>query len=126
MGDILKFLFIVGIIVIGIVRQVKKEKETNKKTFIPPTIPNKDKVENTRIPTSKKKKEPEKRVPQSFLTVTESSTSSPYRPATSTLSTPPPSDDTAQITENESDFSIHSIEEARKAIIWSEILRRKY
>lgn len=40
MEDILKFLFIVGIIIIGIVKQVKKEKEkeVSKKTPTP-TIP---------------------------------------------------------------------------------------
>ncbi|MEO4980191.1 ferrichrome ABC transporter substrate-binding protein, partial [Bacteroides ovatus] len=29
-------------------------------------------------------------------------------------------------TDNEHDFTIHSAEEARRAIIWGEILQRKY
>lgn len=48
----------------------------------------------------------------------------------STMLTPPkepvapPSEDTPH--NEESDFAIHSAEEARKAIIWGEIMQRKY
>ncbi|TWV10413.1 hypothetical protein FQ707_13105 [Bacteroidaceae bacterium HV4-6-C5C] len=126
MEDVLKFLFIAGIILIGIARQVRKDKEAGKKTLTLPTIPNRDKVEEQHAPTANVIKKPAKVASQRYAT--DSFAGSSYQPTISTLSTPTTtlSNNTTQAAEAESDFSIRSIEEARKAIIWSEILRRKY
>jgi len=126
MEDVLKFLFIVGIILIGIARQVRKDKEAGKKTLTLPTIPNRDKVEEQHVPTANPIRKPAKASLQ--RDITKPFADSSYQPTISTLSTPTTtlSNNTTQVTETESDFSIQSIEEARKAIIWSEILRRKY
>ena len=83
-------------------------------------------LQSFHAPTANVIKKPAKVASQRYAT--DSFAGSSYQPTISTLSTPTTtlSNNTTQAAEAESDFSIRSIEEARKAIIWSEILRRKY
>ena len=92
MEDVFKFLLVAAVIVIGLVKQFKKE--ANKNADKSPDIPMPDvaKSKHTSIKAS------------------------PPSPA----SRPQESDEVT------SEYGIHSAEEARKAIIWSEILQRKY
>ena len=115
MEDVFKFLLVAAVIVIGLVKQFKKE--ANKNADKSPDIPMPD-VDNPLpeywggdtyggfIPGGPKPAEKPKPV----------SKASPPSPA----SRPQESDEVT------SEYGIHSAEEARKAIIWSEILQRKY
>ena len=124
MEDIFKFLFVIGIIAIGIAKQVKKEKEkqTAKKTPAPTIPPYKEMQKKVLAPPPATKTERGKESPRPFLTGTPESTSH-YRPVSPA---PTKQEDTAQPIKNSPDFNVHSVEEVRKAIIWSEILQRKY
>lgn len=112
MEDIVKFLLVIGFIVIGIVKQSKKETDKEAEPDMPvpdaplPTQP-------IAQPRKAKKKGKAKPFPQT-------SGPSPH----STPATPPLAE--PQTPEETSEFNIRSAEEARKAIIWSEILNRKY
>ena len=75
--------------------------------------------------------------PRPFVSVSETVVSKPvsnpsaYRPlpqegVRNTVSAPSPATETPPTVETESDFAIHSVEEARKAIIWGEIFNRKW
>ncbi|WP_418698894.1 hypothetical protein [Bacteroides sp.] len=144
MEDIFKFLLVAAVIVIGIAKQFKKETKKNdgKKPAMPRPAANSPLPEQwggetyggyipqgpgaeVTLPVEK-----EKTVAQY-----KASRAKDYGPATATSSTinstssrqkgsSPPSG--LQESEEPSEFSIHSAEEARQAIIWSEILQRKY
>ncbi|MDR0989392.1 MAG: hypothetical protein LBM06_08045 [Prevotellaceae bacterium] len=121
MDDIMQFLIVLGVIAIGIYQQYKKEaaKKASERSVLPapPT------ATPRQAPASSRRKR------ESFLPTGDATTSSltgsvsasPCTPNTSIspISTPPQP-------ETESDYAIHSAEEARRAIIWSEILQRKY
>lgn len=118
MEDILKFLLVAGILIVSFVLQMKKEaqkKASSQRPVVPqpetePSTPSDNHSKETyggyipegpapAPPQIKKNKRPD-------------------------LVTPPPTEPAKS--ENETDFCIHSTEEARRAIIWSEILTRKY
>lgn len=142
MEDILKFLAIAGIIIIGFVRQAKKEakKKADSKPFAPMPdeanpfpqvqgdetyggyIPKGPQPETVAIPANTEKP---KTSSQSFIPKSTISKSSNRADTLSKQRISPPE---AIIQENEepSEFEIHSTEEARRAIVWSEILQRKY
>ena len=134
MEDVLKFLLIAAVIVIGIVRQLKKE--ANKNADKAPTMPTPE-AENPlpenwgggtyggyipegpqQEPPIQVKKKKTTSAPKPFLSSTPSSTTQSISPPVSVLQESEESE--------ESEFTIHSAEEARRAIIWSEILQRKY
>lgn len=116
MEDIVKFLLVIGFIVIGIAKQYKKEADKEAEPDMPvpdEPLPDLQKGDTTcggYIPegpkTVKPVPKPRKAPPRSA-------------PATPPLAEP-------QTPEETSEFNIRSAEEARKAIIWSEILNRKY
>lgn len=123
MEDFLKFLAIAGVIAFGIFRQFAKEKAKNAEnehnmpmppyeTYeveLPPI------VEKPRKQTPKSKKQA---LPHEGVRTTHVPLSS------SAIAPPPPMQADEEVSDSE--FSIHSAEEARRAIIWSEILQRKY
>lgn len=144
MDDILKFLLIAGVILIGVFREANKNKSKKAQNqrpnpSMPPTteaapddapfpqtwgkmfpqdifqpVP----VEKPAMP-SQKNKTPKKQVPESRQGIGS-------RPVTMTDRKDIQMSDTEERKAVEEDFTIHSAEEARKAIIWGEILQRKY
>jgi len=140
MEDFFKFLLVMSVIVIGIVKQFKKEAQKNadKKPAMPMPdantslpeyqyedtdrefIPEGPETEPEFIyrPSAKPNRQTHDRK-QSFQPETSASSSSSIN-----VSSPPISD--SQDSGDTSDFGIHSAEEARKAFVWSEIFRRKY
>lgn len=142
MEDILQFLFIAGLLAIGIARQYKKEAKKNadskptlpvpeiefEKEILPedwgktyggyiPEGPASQPMMQTSKPTKKQKTTP----PKPFL-----KGESAYQPLVMPPSDSQPMNSTSSESEEKSDYQIHSAEEARRAIIWSEILQRKY
>lgn len=143
MEDVFKFLLIAAVIVIGLVKQFKKEAKKNAGSD--PAMPMPE-VENSMpenwgggtyggyIPEGPKeepviKVEKKKTVPKPFLSdpyvpTSSKGTSSYIKTTTTNQNISPPA---PELQENdESEFTIHSAEEARRAIVWSEILQRKY
>lgn len=145
MDDILKFLLIAGVILIGVFREANKNKSKKAQNqrpnpSIPPTteavpddapfpqtwgkmFPSQDifqpiLVEKPATP-SPQNKNPKKQAPESMPR-------SGSRLAAVTDRKSMQTSDTEASKEAEEDFTIHSAEEARKAIIWGEILQRKY
>lgn len=103
--DILKFLIIVAVIAIFIIREARKNKVKSSNKPIP--IPKEMDLIEISIPPKKKISPPP---------VTKA-----HSPKKNVA--PPPC---IQEPEEESDIAIRSAEDARKAIIWTEILNRKY
>ncbi|MBD9094431.1 MAG: hypothetical protein EGQ20_18170 [Bacteroides oleiciplenus] len=147
MDGILQFLLIAGIIVIGIVKQFKKEAKKNADNSPAMPIPEED-MDDTAMPIPQgwgktyggyipegPEQEPEpapiaKKEYQfsasKHIFGRDSEDVHPQHAATppkQKISPPPPA---SQNPATDSEYSIHSAEEARKAIIWSEILQRKY
>ena len=127
MEDIFKFLLVIGIIIaIGFVRQARKEAKTS--TGNGPAMPMPDAEspfpENWNgVPYDGYNPEnpgPEVSAPRKKAAKKHKSAPKqpPVCPNTDNMSPEP--------TEASSQFEIHSAEEARKAIIWGEILQRKY
>lgn len=105
--DILKFLIIVAVIAIFIIKEARKNKV--KSSGKPAPIPMPEQMKPIEIPIPPKKRVSPPPVPKAH---------SPKRGEV-----PPPC---IQEPEEESDIAIRSAEDARKAIIWSEILNKKY
>lgn len=125
MEDVFKFLLVAAVIAIGL---VKRKKEANKNADKSPGMPMPD-IDNPLpeywggdtyggfIPEGPKPAEKPK-------PVSEPRAKSKY---TSIKASPPsPASCPQESDEATSEYGIHSAEEARKAIIWSEILQRKY
>lgn len=148
MEDVLKFLLIAAVIVIGIVRQLKKDasKYADKDSAMPtpeaehplpeewgegtyggyiPEGPQPDP-----IPQMKQEKTTSTSKPfrsGTFVPAKAAGTSS-YKHSTSAMQSLPPLTSGLQEFEEpaDSEFAINSAEDARRAIVWSEILQRKY
>ena len=126
MDGILQFLLIVGIIVIGVVKQFKKEAKKNAENRPAMPMPDAESPfpENWNgVPYDGYNPEnpgPEVSAPRKKAAKKHKSAPKqpPVCPNTDNMSPEP--------TEASSQFEIHSAEEARKAIIWGEILQRKY
>lgn len=126
MEDVFKFLLVAAVIATGLIRQFKKE--ANKNAGKSPGMPMPD-VDNPLpedwgrdtyggfIPEGPKPAEKPK-------TASKPSAKAKY---TSIKASPPcPASRPQESDEATSEYGIRSAEEARKAIIWSEILQRKY
>ncbi|MCD8092478.1 MAG: hypothetical protein LUF01_06495 [Bacteroides sp.] len=145
MEDIFKFLLVAAVIVIGIAKQFKKETKKNagKKPAMPRPAPNSPLPEywegetygdyipqgpgaEVIVPVEKEKTVAQYKASRAKDYASANTTTSPNRNTTSSKQkgSSPPSG--LQESEEPSEFSIHSAEEARQAIIWSEILQRKY
>ncbi len=121
MEDIIQFLLIIGFIAIGIFRQVAKAKSKNEAENeipmpipVPPPFTDPSVIQKAPQKTNKKRNQ----------------FTPPIEEGVRTTHVPPISAPPQQTTETEpadrSEFAIDSPEEARRAIIWSEILQRKY
>lgn len=125
MEDFLKFLAIAGVIAFGIFKQFAKEKEKNAENERPVPAPSYETYEMELPPVvgttrqqAPKPKYQKRLLPNEGVRTTYTS----QIPSTPAISPPIEVPEEA----SESEFSIHSAEEARRAIIWSEILQRKY
>ena len=110
MEDIIKFLAIAGIIAFGVYRQFAKDKAKNAENENPMPLP-----EYEQTP----KKQKQKPLPQEGVRTTFNS----RLHSSSDIAAAPLIEEEE---DSDSEFSIHSAEEAKRAIIWSEILQRKY
>ncbi|WP_342985031.1 hypothetical protein [Bacteroides uniformis] len=120
MEDVFKFLLVAAVIVIGLVKQFKKE--ANKNADKSPDIPMPD-VDNP-LPEYWGGDTYGGFIPEGPKPVSKPSAKSKH---TSIKASPPsPASRPQESDEVTSEYGIHSAEEARKAIIWSEILQRKY
>jgi hypothetical protein len=135
MDGIIEFLVIAAVIIVGIVSQNKKSKAEQSTQERPP-IPHRpnvgealpepkayDPYEEIFIPTTPKKKK-KKRTPTPFLSEEPIEEGTPavtsMRDLGSSVST-----ETEENAES-SEYALNSVDEARKAIVWGEILQRKY
>lgn len=133
MDDILQFLVIAGAIAFGIFRQFKKTEANKSEKRIPTPTPefeyetyepeNKPEFEPVILPKKTSVQDiPKKKTASAYqpvLPLTEEGT----RATAHALSSSSLDDETSP---NENEYAIHSREEAERAIIWSEILQRKY
>lgn len=130
MEDIFKFLLVAGILIYGFIKQVRKETpeqpafpypempDSDEDSFMPEEIPSPqashlDPVQEMVTPPNKQAS------PKSAHK--KARRHQPIQEPQQTVAT-----SSANHSDESSDYSIHSIEEARRAIIWSEILQRKY
>lgn len=119
MEDVLQFLLVAGILAFGIFKQFNKEKAKKKEkgshTPAPAEYNYEPEFEETVLfeETQRLRTTPPKPAPP------QEGIRSTYVPTTR-----PKTIKKAEVIRNE--FSIQSMKEARRAIIWSEILRRKY
>ena len=107
MEDFLKFLLIAGVILVGIFKEVNKNSKAKKAKAKHPVPPMSSPVEVNpdAVP-----------IPEAW--------GSPK--SLDELLRPIPREQPASKQFSKEDFTIHSAEEARRAIIWGEILQRKY
>lgn len=136
MEDLLKILLITGVLVFGLIKQAKRKKDT----FHPSTDGNGHPMPNTDNPMPEnwnwgKETQPEtipttiphEQKSRKVSTAWVPSAKTGEREGVRTTHTDPPTihqTNNADATIQPPD--IHSIEEVRKGIIWSEILKRKY
>lgn len=130
MEDLLKFLFIAGIIIVGIYKEVSKAKPKKASPKRPaPAVPSANPDKPLRPGTWGEPKHMDDFL-QNITREPLDSTKENKKASTSKRNTPKRpetiSDDLSQSVPEEEDFTIHSVEEARRAIIWGEILQRKY
>lgn len=147
MEDFLKFLLIAGVILVGIFKEVSKNnksKKTQNKRPVPPTPspvevdPNATPIPEfwgrgskvlddflQSIPVEQPAPKPTPKKKKEEISVAASIANSSAQDKRNTKQGShydhPETDNS-----NQEDFSIHSAEEARRAIIWGEILQRKY
>lgn len=111
MGDIVQVLIVIGIIVFAIVKQLNKSSEEAKKQQQPQrSWPREDE--------EMEEMEFERPISEPFL----SYDFDHHTPSPKPQDSPPAPEEPAENQE----FNIQSTEEVRRAIIWSEILNRKY
>ena len=126
MEDFLKFLLIAGVIIIGIVKEAKKNKAKKDKNKRPaPTITPMFETapEAVPMPIHKSERKQENRSPFGTLGTLGNRMDLEGQRSTQIPASHMPSEEPSA---PESEFTIHSTEEARRAIIWGEILQRKY
>lgn len=118
MDEMMKFLVVAGIIAFGIYRQFNKEKAKNSNQGESAPFPSyePEKPDAFEIPEKPKRKGFTQPLPQEGVRTTS------YRSNLDTLQAQQP----IETEEESNEFTIHTAEEARRAIIWSEILQRKY
>lgn len=118
MEDVMQFLLVAGILAFGIYKQFNKEKSNKPEKSTPMPTP-----EYEYEPEFKESvifEKPQKKVaapPKTSLP--KEGIRSTYVPTTAPKAA-------KEATVDKGEFSIQSVEEARRAIIWSEILQRKY
>lgn len=137
MDDFLKFLLIAGVILIGVFREANKNKSKKAQNKHPnPSMPPTTEAapDDAPFPTAWEKMIlPPRRSEQNATEkpVTQSQNKNPKKQVTQLAQSPrshasPGTPSGAEEPQATEDFTIHSAEEARRAIIWGEILQRKY
>ena len=138
MEDIIKFVVIAAVAVISLVGQVRKDarKKARKATgaprpYTPPTTD--DWIGGTGPEPHHVPPVPHppfagqgQRTPSYHASMADRRPSSPRPAPPPAMPQPPMATDTAEYDDDGNDYRFHSAEEARKAIVWSEILQRKY
>lgn len=139
MEDVFKFLLVAAVIVFGLVRQLKKEAKKNAENKpVVPMPPETDMDAHPFPPHPYRRGTYGGYIPEGPRMTEESEGEKisgavrrePFKAAASSYAaiqpqaSPPVSD--AGGADETSEYGIHSIEEARRAVIWSEILQRKY
>ena len=104
MEDFLKFLLIAGVILVGIFKEVNKNSKSKKAKNNRPVPPTPSPVDVAPDATP---------MPEAAQDERNSRQGAHYNTSHDSH-------------DNKEDFTIHSAEEARRAIIWGEILQRKY
>lgn len=122
MEDIMQFLVIAGIIAFGVYRQFAKDKVKNAENEYPTPLPDYE-MEAPMKPDFPQQRGSKKQKQQSLPQEGVRTTYNSRLHSSSDIATAPPIEEEE---DGDSEFSIHSAEEARRAIIWSEILQRKY
>lgn len=122
MEDIMQFLVIAGIIAFGVYRQFAKDKAKNAENTHPMPHPEYE-MEVPTMTDFPQKRTPKKLKQQPLPQEGVRTTPNPRLHNSSDIAAAPLMEE-EEI--GDSEFSIHSAEEARRAIIWSEILQRKY
>lgn len=127
MEDILKILFVVGILLYEIVRRIRKE-DSGQAASLEEDLPEPedipvplDEPDATCVFTPEEEEKPADPLPPTPKLQRKKPQT--YQPLPDAPATPPTPDITAA---QEDEYRILSAEEARKAIIWGEILQRKY
>lgn len=127
MEDILKILFVVGILLYEIVRRIRKE-DSGQAASLEEDLPEPedipvplDEPDATCVFTPEEEEKPANPLPPPPKPQRKKPQT--YQPLPDAPATPPTPDITAA---QEDEYRILSAEEARKAIIWGEILQRKY
>lgn len=120
--EILKFLLIVAIIAFAIVRQARKNKAARSDES--PSAPVPGNFNPMGMPPVREEKEKHQPKASGQAKKTKSIYAEPVAEGTRTTIPTPTPPEAEQVPE--ANFTIRSAEEARKAIIWSEILNRKY
>lgn len=127
MEDILKILFVVGILLYEIVRRIRKE-DSGQAASLEEDLPEPedipvplDEPDATCVFTPEEEEKPVDPLPPTPKPQRKKPQT--YQPLPDAPATPPTPDITAA---QEDEYRILSAEEARKAIIWGEILQRKY
>jgi hypothetical protein len=138
MEDLFKFLLVAAVIAIGLVRQFKKEAKKNSESKPVMPLPDTDMNDDVFPPYSDQgntyggyipqgppmtKQSTEENVTRPIRSKSKKATTSSYTSIQTAKSSP-----ITEIKEPDetSEYGIHSAEEARRAIIWSEIIQRKY
>ena len=145
MEDIFKFLLVAGIIVVGIIKQFRKEAQSSE---APPSdehgmpLPHEanplpenwgGETYGGYIPEGPKpaeqlhtpKKQQKTSRPEPFIPRRDRQTSS-HRISPTSQPTAPPAPAGQETAHTATDFDLQSIEEVRRGILWAEILNRKY
>ena len=124
MEDVLKFLVIIAAIAIGIAQQYKKEaKKKASATPHPHPAAETETVERNETPRRSIIPENEPFIPRHSQPV---HTAHRPEPSKRTTTPAPPAKAAPAVEDNGPEYTIRSAEEARRAIVWGEILKRKY
>jgi hypothetical protein len=117
MDGIIQFLIVAAILAMGVARQVKKEAAKNQSR--PAPLP-----EEVIVPPKSSKNKSEKKSPKPFISEGQlrGLTQSEGEAAIAAPDDAAP----AEASGTDSEYALRSADDARRAIIWSEILQRKY
>ncbi|HIZ32106.1 MAG TPA: hypothetical protein H9814_00965 [Candidatus Bacteroides merdigallinarum] len=135
MEEFLKFLLVAAVLVVAFIRQTRKEAQ-KKQAPLPPFMPQteapasplpdeeKDQTYGGYIPEGPAPEPATPSKPERKPHIANASAKERPRQSAPKPTPPPATAPTAE--DGTTDYQIHSAEEARRAIIWSEILTRKY
>lgn len=124
MEDFLKFLLMAGVILVGIFKEVNKNKKPGKRPVSP--MPSSDEIKPDAVPMPEAWSNPKRKKKREEVSVAASIANSAAQDKRNIRQNSQYNAPDESSPGNEQDFTIRSAEEARRAIIWGEILQRKY